>query len=302
MRNLSITALSLALAAGVPGLSRAAGPARGLAHQKSIYADVGDTALRVPEGVACDESGAIVVADTGNARLVTYTWKEGVLDGGIAVKIPQLQYPTRVQIDAKGNVYVLERRTRRILRLDVKGEYAGFVEPKGATTSPVIVSAFRVDAADNLHVLDVAAGRVLTVAADGKVGRELPLPKGALGITDLAVDSTGRLYVVDAVTATVFSADAGAKEFTPLSKSLKEMISFPTYVAPDNRGRLYVVDMHGNAVVKLGVDGSFQGRELAMGWADGALYYPGQLCVTAAGDVVIADRNNNRVQIFALPR
>ncbi len=300
MRNLSIAALVLALAA--PGLSRAAGAARGLAHQKSIYADATDTALRFPEGVACDESGAVVVADTGNARLVTYSWKEGVLDGGTQIRMPQLQYPTRVQIDPKGNVYVLERRTRRILKIDVKGEYGGFLEPKGASVSPVVVQAFRVDAAENVHVLDVVAGRVLTVGPDGKVARELPLPKGAAGITDVSVDSTGRLYVVDSVTATVFSADATAKEFTALSKSLKEMISFPTYVAPDNRGRLYVVDMHGNAVVKLGVDGSFQGRELAMGWSDGALYYPGQICVTSAGDVVVADRNNNRVQIFATPR
>ena len=54
--------------------------------------------------------------------------------------------------------------------------------------------------------------------------------------------------------------------------------------------------------MKLGVDGTFQGRELAMGWSDGAVHYPGQICVTSEGDVFVADRNNNRVQIFASPR
>jgi hypothetical protein len=39
-----------------------------------------------------------------------------------------------------------------------------------------------------------------------------------------------------------------------------------------------------------------------MGWNDGFVYYPGQLCLNASGDVFLADRNNNRVQIFATPR
>jgi hypothetical protein len=70
----------------------------------------------------------------------------------------------------------------------------------------------------------------------------------------------------------------------------------------DNRGKLFVVDQNGNAVVRLGTDGSFQGRDLAIGWHDGAVYYPAQLCINKGGDVFLADRANNRVQIFALPR
>jgi hypothetical protein len=55
-------------------------------------------------------------------------------------------------------------------------------------------------------------------------------------------------------------------------------------------------------VVRLGIDGSFQGRELTGGWVDGALHYPAQLCIDSADDLFIADRENNRVQIFQLPR
>ena len=94
-----------------------------------------EVALRSPEGVACDERGALVIADTGNARLLTYTWKEGVLDGGAQVKLAQLTYPVRVQIDSKGFVLALDRRTRRIIRVDAKGAYAGYVEGKGATVA-----------------------------------------------------------------------------------------------------------------------------------------------------------------------
>lgn len=298
MRTLSRTVLLAALAAAAPAAAHAAGA--GLRFQKAVYSDSAEVALRKPEGVACDERGAVVVADTGNARLLVYGWKDGVLDAGTQVKVPQLTYPVRVQIDSKGFVLALDRHVRKILKIDAKGAFAGYVEAQGVSPG-MSVTAFRVGPADDLYVLDVVAAKVLVLSPEGKVKRDLPLPKAA-GLTDVAVDSGGRVYLVDAVTAVVFAADPAAKEFQPLSKSLKEMVSFPTYVTPDNHGRLYLVDQNGNGIVKLGVDGSYLGRELSVGAGDGSLYYPAQLCVGAGGDLLVADRNNNRIQIFSLPR
>jgi sugar lactone lactonase YvrE len=299
--TISPKAVLVLLAASLPGGVLAAAPARGLSHQRTIYVDAAEIALRSPEGVACDDRGALVVADTGNARLLTYTWKDGVLEGGTQVRLAQLTYPVRVQIDSKGFVLALDRRAKRIVKVDAKGGFGGYVDIQGASTS-VTPAAFKLDGADNLYVLDVVAGRVLVVSPGGRVAREVALPKGARGITDVAVDASGRIYVIDAVTAVVFAAEPAATAFQPLSKSLKEMISFPTYLTTDNRGKLYLVDQHGNAIVTVGVDGTFQGRELAMGWTDGTVYYPGQLCINAEGSVFVADRNNNRVQVFAAPR
>lgn len=301
VRTLPTTVLLFALAAGLPAAAHAAGAPAGLKLLQGIYGDSADVALSRPEGVACDERGALVVADTGNARLLTFTFKDGALDAGAQVKLSQLPYPFRVQIDSKGFVLVLDRRARKIVRVDAKGEFAGYLEPQGASTPPVTPAAFKLDPQDNAYVLDVVAGKVVVVAPDGRVSRELALPKAA-GITDVAVDAAGRVYLVDAVTAVVFVAEKGANAFKPLTDSLKDQISFPTYVAPDNRGKLYLVDMHGNAIVRLGVDGTFQGRELATGRVDGTVYYPSQLCLNSKGELFVADRNNNRVQIFALPR
>jgi DNA-binding beta-propeller fold protein YncE len=300
VRNLTTKLLLLALAALLPAASLAAAPT-GARHQRTIHTDGVDVPLLEPEGIACDEGGAVVVADTGNGRLLVFEWKDGVLKGGNQIKLGQLTYPVRVQIDSKGVVLALDRRTKKIVRLDAGGKFAGYVEPKGAP-APVIPAAFRVGPNDDVYVLDVVAAKVLVLSSAGAVKKELPLPAGVKGITDVAVDSTGRMFLVDGVTATVFSADPQATAFKPLSASLKESISFPTYIAPDNHGKLYVVDQNGHAVVKLGVDGSFQGRELAGGWADGALHYPAQFCLGSGGDLLLADRENNRVQIFTLPR
>jgi hypothetical protein len=186
------------------------------------------------------------------------------------------------------------------VRVDAKGEFAGYLEPRGAT-SPVTPAAFKIGPGDAVYILDVVAGRVVVVGGDGRVEREIALPRPA-EITDLAADASGRIYVVDAVKARVFSAEKGALAFEPLGDSLKEVMSFPIYLASDGRGKLYVVDQNGNAVVRLGVDGKFLGRELAMGWTEGTVYYPAQLCLNSQGDAFLADRNNNRVQVFATPR
>jgi sugar lactone lactonase YvrE len=294
-------ALSLAVSVTLtPALAGAAAPTR-FTHERSIYTDSADVPLRSPEGVACDDRGALVIADSGNARILTYTWKEGALDGGTQVKVPQLTNPTRVQIDSKGFVLALDRRTRRVVKLDANGGFGGYLDPQGASGG-VTVTAFKLDPSDNAYLLDVVAGKVLVVAPDGKVTRELPLPSGARGITDVAAEASGKIFVVDAPTAIVYAAEPSDRTFRPISASLKEMISFPGYLMADNRGKLWVSDQNGAAIVRLGNDGSFQGRELALGWVDGSVLYPSQLCVTSGGDVIVADRSNNRVQIFAIPK
>ncbi len=296
IRTLALVAIAAVLPAAALGA-----PLRGLSHEKSIYADAADVPLRNPEGVACDDRGAVVVADTGNGRLLTFSWRDGSLGGGTQVKLSQLPYPVRVQIDSKGFVLALDRRTHRIVKVDAKGGFAGYLEPAGAS-GPVSPSAFKLDAADHAYLLDVAAGRVVVVAPDGKVTRELPLPPAARGITDVAAEAGGRIFVIDAPSATVFVAEPAEKAFRPLGGAQKEMLGFPGYLAADGRGKLWVADQNGGAIVRLGNDATFQARELALGWADGALQYPAQLCVTAGGDVFVADRDNHRVQVFAMPR
>jgi hypothetical protein len=61
-------------------------------HAATVYADVNGVPLKAPEGVACTDSGRFVVADTGNARLLVYTAKDGKVVGGTEIKLPQLQY------------------------------------------------------------------------------------------------------------------------------------------------------------------------------------------------------------------
>ena len=261
-----------------------------------LYADAKGVALKAPEGVGCS-STALVVADTGNGRLVAFDWKDGAVSGGSELKLQQVAYPVRVQLDSKGNMLVLDRKAKRIARLDSKGSFQGWVDPKGVTG--VVPVAFKLDSSDNVYLVDVAGSSVLQLDPSGTVTRKVEVPKGAI-ITDVTVDAAGTLYAVDAAGGLVWSVEKGGTAFKQLSKSLKEMMSFPGYITTDGKGSLFVVDQNGNGLVLLGIDGSYLGRRLAIGWAEGTVYYPSQICLTDAGEMVLADRGNNRVQMFSV--
>lgn len=289
--------LALALA---PAAARAQSVV--LVHEGTIYSDAQEGALKAPEGVACTDNGHVVVADTGNKRLVLFTFKDGRLGGGTEVKIDQLPSPWRVQVDAKGDVHVLDLKTRKVVRVAANGTYGGMLLPKGIEGATEISTAsFKLDAAGNYYLLDGKGRRVIVLDPGGNVTAQVQLPKESGVVSDIAVGAGGTLYAVDAVKAVVWTAEKGAPAFKPLSASLKDRMSFPSYLTA-SKGRLFVVDQNGNGVVILGLDGSYQGRQLSIGWSDGLVNYPAQLCVTENGAVFLADRFNNRVQAFTIAK
>jgi hypothetical protein len=279
----------------LPALARA--EAVVFSHEGTIYSDAKEEPLNAPEGVACNDSGYAAVADTGNHRVLVYGLKEGRFTGGTEIKLPQLPSPWRAQVDGKGALLVLDGKTRKIVKVASDGSYGGVLEPKGLEDGPkVVVGAFKLGA-DTAYVLDVAGKRVLMMDMDGTVKGKLPLPAESGVVTDVAVDLAGTVYALDAVRGAIWSAEKGAPAFKLLTKGLSENVSFATYLVA-RKGRLFVVDQNGSGIVVLGVDGSYQGRQLSIGWSDGLVNYPGQLCITEAGLAFVTDRFNNRVQVF----
>jgi DNA-binding beta-propeller fold protein YncE len=270
-----------------------------LRYLTTVSADEKEGQLKFPEGVACNDKAVLIVADTGNGRLVRYSFQDKVLKGGTEIKLPQLVYPVRVQLNAKGDMYVLDGKQRKIVRLNPEGAFVGYLEPQGMTgPANFVVTSFKIDSADNLYLGDISQGRVVVLDPAGKFVKQIDFPKDYGFISDLAVTPGGDILLLDSVNAVVFAAKKDAAAFTPLSKSMHEYMNFPTYITAGTRGELYLVDQDGGALIVMGLDGSFLGRQLGLGWKTGLLYYPSQICITKNGEFIIADRNNSRVQIF----
>jgi DNA-binding beta-propeller fold protein YncE len=289
-----IVSMILAVATG----SQAAEPLK-FRQMAPIYVDGKGAGIRQPEGVAC-RGNALVVADTGNGRLLRYTLAGENWTPGGEIVLPQLPSPLRVDVNSKGEIFALDGQSRKIVRVAASGEFLGYVAPTGDVQGAIVPRSFRFDKDDNLYLLDVLSARVLVMDPSGKIQREIPFPKEYGFFSDLAVDPGGSILLLDSVRKKVFKVAKNSPNFAQLTESLKEEAYFPVAIATDKQGTIYLVDQNGSGVVILGQDGSFRGRRLSMGWKEGFLRYPAEMCVTENGAAFIADRGNNRVDGFLI--
>jgi sugar lactone lactonase YvrE len=273
----------------------------------SIYADQVNTADQVrtafkqPEGIACDDQSLVIVADTGNGRLLRYVFRDQTISSASpAIQLPELAYPTRVELNSKGEIFVLDRKRRRIVRLTPQGAFDSYLDPTGQPSPEYAPRSFCIDSNDAIYVLDIFSERVLVLTPEGRYQAQRKFPKEYGFFSDVAVDYKGTVFLIDSINARVFEAARDAAEFSPLTPNLKEYMRFPTAIATDNRGRIYLVDRNGSRVIILGPDGSLLGQLSAMGWKEGLLQHPSQLCINSSGEIFVADTNNNRIQVFAV--
>jgi sugar lactone lactonase YvrE len=269
-----------------------------LRHAASIYTDAIGGIIRQPEGVACSDASLFIVADTGNGRLLRYGFQGGTVKPGTEIKVPELSYPVRVAMNSKGDIFVLDGKKRRILHLSPEGAFKGYLDASDMPSAAAMVMSFTIDRDDTIYALDVFSERVLILDPGGKYQKQVAFPKEYGFMTDIAVDRKGTIYLIDSVQAAVSVAAKGSPGFTPLTKSLREYMDFPVGITLDSRGTIFITDRNGGGVVVLGQDGAFHGRQLHRGRTEGLVNYPSQLCINDKGEIFIADRGNNRVQIF----
>jgi len=298
LRNL----ISIMIIAGVLSASHSFGDeAIKIRYVSSFLADEKGNMFKTPKGVACTNDSLLVIADTGNGRLLKYTNQNGLFVMGGEYRIPDLSSPSKVQISSTGELFVLDEREPRIARLSTEGAFVAYIKPTGQPDpGSYIPRSFALDARDNIYILDILAERVLVLDPAGKLLREVKFPRNYGFFSDLAVDQGGTVFLIDTVQCMVYSAGAQAQVFTALTGKLKEYMLFPTSITLDSAGMLYIIDQNGGSIIVMNSAGTVMGRQLGVGWKEGFLRYPSQACITAAGNLFVADRENNRVQQFSI--
>lgn len=266
----------------------------------SLYSDGAGGMFNAPQGVACGAGPRIVVADTGNGRVSSYRFENGSFTAAGHQQWPELSRPSRLQLGSQGDLYALDEKTRRIARFSSAGVFRGYVEPPGkAVSAPFVPRSFKIDAQDNAYLLDIGTEQVVILDPAGALLRTIKFPAAYGFFSDLAVAANGAVYLIDTVQRMVYIAQPQAAEMKPLTASLKEYVLFPTNVEIDRNGLLYITDQNGSTILLMSPSGTVVTRQLAAGWKEGLLRYPSQVCISASGEVFIADRENNRIQIFA---
>jgi len=313
---------------GVPG------PIAGLFDKPSFEYVDSINGLQNPMGVAVGQDGRVYVTETGGERMIHVYNSLRQKVGSFAP--PDTQAPGRVPIyvavSPKGDVYVSDRSASAIFIFSPDGV------PQGRVTPPAGLEdwdplGLTFDKAGNLYVADVTPEkhRVLvlsptpaaTIRIDPVLARALPesilkLSFGSQGEEDgqfwfpngIAVDSKGRIYVADSNNGRMQAFDKDGKFLFKISRGMSSGdLSIPRGIAVDSENRLLIADTSRGAVQAYGISKSagsdsedeplqFLGA-FSSSVGDGVFFqFPNGLALDGKGQIYIADRANNRVQIW----
>lgn len=199
----------------------------GAATNAQFNLALGDTGQ---SGIVIDAEGNLYIADTDNNRVrkidtngivttVAGNGNEGDAGDGGPATSAELNLPSDVAVDHAGNLFIADSENARIRRVDAHGIITtvagdGTLDDSGdggpATSAELGgPSGVAFDAAGNLYIADLTGrirkvdthGVISTVAgksASGYSGDGAPALSAELNLpTDVVVDSTGRLYIVD---------------------------------------------------------------------------------------------------------
>ncbi len=298
-----------------------------------------------PTGVAIDAAGNMYIADLANnvIRKITPAGVVSTLAGsgtagsangqGVAASF---NGPEGVAVDAAGNVYVADRSNNLIRKITPWGLVstfagsgsAGSADGAGAAASFHLPGGIAIDAAGNLYIGDYGNNKVRKITPGGVVSTFAGT--GATGSANgpgssatfnqplgLAVDPAGNVYVADwhnnlirvispagVVSTLAGSGTAGSSDGTGAYASF----NFPTGVALDASGNLYVADEQNNKIRKVNIQYAYVNTIAGTGAAGGAngvgglatFNNPFGIAIDSTGFVTVGDFSNNRVRQVAV--
>lgn len=276
----------------------------------SIYGYEGDL-LRRPSGVAIGPNGRIYVADTGKKRIVVFEADGTFVTfyGDIGKEPLKLWEPLSVAVAPDGRSYVVDKSQKKIV----------FYDPANKPVKEVVLeeeAPIYATVANNLLFVTTESGVIISdldgnlqtgYVKRGKDPGEFDRPGG------VAVGEDGTLYVADSLNYRVQAISPKGEPLWQYGKPLPpdagvntmrdtgQVFGLPANIALDEQGYLYVVDGLNSEVVVLTTDGELVERIGDVGHDDGKFYYPDGIAY-ANGRIVVADKYNDRVEVFSVPR
>jgi uncharacterized protein (TIGR03437 family) len=258
--------------------------------------------LASPDGVAVDGSGNVYIADSQNSAIRKVTASTGVIStvagseqpgyggDGSGALFAFLLLPSSVVFDSSGNMYIADSGNNIIRKVTQStgniSTYAGNFNTPGYTgdggqasraglKSPVAIA---LDAAGNLYIADTSNNAVRKVATNGI-------------ITTVAGNGTAG-----------FSGDGGRAVFAQLShpKGVAVDAAGNVYIADTFNSRIRMVTPNGTISTVVGTGAAGYSGDGGLGTA-AQLNFPAGLSFDSAGNLYIADNNNNVIRQYVPP-
>jgi uncharacterized repeat protein (TIGR01451 family) len=269
--------------------------------------------LGSPTDVAVDASGNLLIADNSNNRVrkvavtglistIAGTGAAGFSGDGGAAIIAQLRFPSSIDLDASGDLFIEDSGNFRIRKVTPNGTIttvagngtSGFNGDNGpATTAQITAGNIAVDSGGNLFIATSARirkvtpnGTITTIAGTGGAGFS---GDGGAAISaqisspaSLGTDSSGILLIADTTNHRIRRIDSnglistlagnGADPFADDIPAIFSRLASATGVAVDSSGNVLIADSTANRIRKVtpgGIISTFAGTGVFGSGGDG---------------------------------
>ena len=255
-----------------------------------------------PRGLTTNSEGHIIVVERG-AHCVSVFSPEGRKIRSFGSKGSangQFSGPRGVAVDKADNIYVVDNLNHRIQKFTSRGEFTAAVGTCGSNPLQFNYPDGIVFNKKNgkLYVCDQLNDRIQVLETNlthhssfGKIGSENGQFQNPM---DAAFDGTGKVYVADINNHRI-------QTFTPDGQFLQKFgtgqLQYPISIAIYG-DMVYVAECDHHRVSVFSSEGKFLKSFGMKGEAQGQFNDPRGVTVDANGFVLVADCNNNRVQVF----
>jgi len=286
-----------------------------------------------PTGLAFDNSGNLLVADAGNARVRQVTSTVNTVaggytgDGGAGTK-SALNVPENIAFDAKGNMYIAEANGNRVRKLSggtiktfagSSTGISGYGGDNGPATKATLSGplGLAVDSQSNLYIADSNNNVIRKVNPSGQISTFAQYGSFS-SLASLATDTSNNVYAADqgscvvwqvtpAAVVSVVAGEVGNCGYNadgiPATSAL---LNSPYGVAVDSAGNVYIGDTGNNRVRVVNPSGmisTLTGNGVCGYSGDGGSATAAEVCtpkgvaMDASGNLYIGDWGNGVVRL-----
>jgi uncharacterized protein (TIGR03437 family) len=290
--------------------------------------------LYYPQRVAVDAGGNVYIPTRNRIRKVTAGGISTIAgngqagfsgDGGPATAASLNFNAGAVAVDAAGNLYIADDLNNRVRKVDRVG-----VITTVSSGRFYLARAVAIDAPGSLYIAEQWNFRVLKLSPDGATttfagngvrgfsGDGGPALAASMGQPNgVAVDSAGNVYIADGDSGRIRKVSTNGTIYTLAGNGLfkfsgdggaatQACLDYPSGVAVDGAGNVYIADTLNNRIRRIGPSGvisTVAGNGVAGYSGDGgpataaSLAYPeGPMALDAAGNLYFTDTGNHCVR------
>lgn len=250
--------------------------------------------LFFPDGLAADGAGNIYISDkwnncirrvssTGIITTIAGNNLSGYSADGVAATTSKLNFPTGLAVDGSGNIIIADKDNSRVRKVSP----AGII----TTIAGIGISSYFGDNGP-------ATGAILN------------------GPSAVAIDATGNIFIADqnnnvirkintSGIITRFAGNASSGFSGDMGPATASQLSFPSGVAVDPGGNVYIADYANSRIRKVSTSGiisTIAGKNTSGYSGDGGaataaeLYHPYAVMADATGNIYFSDCGNNCVR------